>query len=181
MSASCTFGAFVSTNAKIICKVFRIRTHSLIVTQTAKTRNHNGKLICRIGQINTWFFNQSLLTISNLARDSFVANILTNIIFDQMEQQKQNTITGKIISVMDERSGISKNGSAWRQREYVLQEQKDKYPQRCIFRVKGENIEKFSLNTGDVVTAYLDIDAHEFQGRWYNEVTAWKVEKGGAQ
>lgn len=99
-----------------------------------------------------------------------------------MEQQKQqNTITGKIIAVMEEQSGISKNGSAWRQREYVLQEDKDKYPQRCAFRVKGENIEKFGLNIGDIVTAYLDIDAHEWQGKWFNELTAWKVEKGGAQ
>ena len=94
-----------------------------------------------------------------------------------MEQQKQNTITGKIIAVLEERSGISKNGSAWRQREYVLQELKDKYPQRCIFRVKGENIEKYALGVGDVVTAYLDIDAHDFNGKWYNEITAWRIDR----
>lgn len=88
-----------------------------------------------------------------------------------------NTFTGRVIAIMDERSGISKNGSTWRQREYVI-ETDGQYPKKCAFKVKGDNIEKFNIKQGETITAHLDIDAHDWQGKWYNEITAWKVERG---
>jgi hypothetical protein len=87
-----------------------------------------------------------------------------------------NTITGRIIAIMDERSGISKNGSNWREREYVI-ETDGQYPKKCAFKVKGDNIGKFNIQFGETITAHLDINAHDWQGKWFNEVTAWKVEK----
>lgn len=91
-----------------------------------------------------------------------------------MSEQK---LTGKIIAVLEERSGISQNGNSWRAREYVL-ETEGQYPRKCCFRVKGDRIEEFGIVPGDVLTVYLDIDAHDWQGKWYNEITAWKVERG---
>lgn len=89
-----------------------------------------------------------------------------------------NTFTGQVIAVMDERSGISRNGSNWREREYVIKETADKYPKTICVKVKGENISKFNIQLGETITAHINIDAHDWQGKWFNEVTAWKVERG---
>jgi maltose-binding protein MalE len=89
-----------------------------------------------------------------------------------------NTFTGRVIAVMDERSGISKNGSNWREREYVIKETADKYPKTICVKVKGENIGKFNIQLGESITAHINIDAHDWQGKWYNEVIAWSVERG---
>lgn len=88
-----------------------------------------------------------------------------------------NTFTGRVIAIMDERSGISKNGSTWREREYVIKEDADKYPKTICVKVKGENIGKFNIQLGETITAHINIDAHDWQGKWYNEVTAWKIDR----
>jgi len=87
-----------------------------------------------------------------------------------------NTFTGRVIAIMDERSGISKNGSNWREREYVI-ETDGQYPKKCAFKVKGDNIEKFNIKQGETITAHLDIDAHDWQGKWFNEVVAWRIDR----
>lgn len=87
-----------------------------------------------------------------------------------------NTFTGRVIAVMDERSGISKNGSTWKEKEYVI-ETDGQYPKKCAFKVKGENIEKFNIKQGETITAHLDINAHDWQGKWFNEVVAWKIDR----
>jgi hypothetical protein len=45
----------------------------------------------------------------------------------------------------------------------------------------GESIDQFALKVGDDVTASVDLESREYNGRWYTDVKAWKVEKGGAQ
>ena len=88
-----------------------------------------------------------------------------------------NTITGRVIAIMDERSGISKNGSTWREREYVIKETADKYPKTICIKVKGENIGKFNIQLGEIITAHINIDAHDWQGKWFNEVVAWRIDR----
>ena len=39
----------------------------------------------------------------------------------------------------------------------------------------GEKIAQFNLQVGEYVTVSYDIDAHEYQGRWFNAVRAWNV------
>jgi hypothetical protein len=34
---------------------------------------------------------------------------------------------------------------------------------------------RFDTLVGKMVTVSFDIDAHEYQGRWYNELNAWGV------
>lgn len=88
-----------------------------------------------------------------------------------------NTFTGRVIAIMDERSGISKNGSTWREREYVIKEDAGKYPKTICIKVKGENIGKFNIQLGETITAHINIDAHDWQGKWFNEVVAWKIDR----
>lgn len=87
-------------------------------------------------------------------------------------------ITGKIIAVLPERGGISqRTGSEWKVQEYVLETQ-EQYPRKMCFDVFGaDKIAQFAIQIGDQLTVSFDIDAREYQGRWYNSIRAWKVER----
>ena len=85
-------------------------------------------------------------------------------------------ISGKIIQVLPERGGVSqRSGSEWKVATYLL-ETLEQYPKKCAFEVFGsDRIANFNIQVGQMLTVSLDIDAHEYQGRWYNTIRAWKV------
>lgn len=62
--------------------------------------------------------------------------------------------------------------------EYVI-EVPGQYPRRCVFRLFGEDrIKQFNIQMNEDVTVSFDIDAHEYQGRWFNEIRAYNVVRG---
>lgn len=85
-------------------------------------------------------------------------------------------LQGKIIAVLPERSGVSARGE-WKTQDYVL-ETHDAYPKKMVFNVFGaDRISRFNIQAGQEVTVSFDIDAHEYQGRWFNSVRAWNVQR----
>lgn len=91
-------------------------------------------------------------------------------------------ITGKIIAVLPTKSGISTtSGNEWSLQTAVLETQ-DQYPKKLAFDVFGaDRITQFNLQVGDIATVFFDFDAHEYNGRWFNSVRAFNVEKSGQQ
>ena len=87
-------------------------------------------------------------------------------------------ITGKIIAVLPAQGGVSqRTGNPWKSQDYVI-ETHDQYPKRCCFRVFGEEkINQFKIQLGEEMTVSFDIDSHEYQGRWFNDVRAWAVNR----
>ena len=90
-------------------------------------------------------------------------------------------LTGKIIAVLPERSGISqRTGTEWKTQSYVLETQ-ESYPRKMCFDIFGaDKIEQFAIKIGETLTVSFDIDAREYQGRWYNSIRAWKVDRNVA-
>ena len=87
-------------------------------------------------------------------------------------------ITGKIIKVLDTRQGTSERG-AWMIASYLL-ETSGNYPKKMQFEVSGEDrIKRFNVNalmTAQCeVTVFFDIDAREWNGKWYNQIRAYDV------
>lgn len=87
-------------------------------------------------------------------------------------------ITGKIIAVLPANSGVSaRTGNPWMSQEYVL-ETHDQYPKKICFRIFGEDrIKQHNIQSGEELTVSFDIDAHEYQGRWFNSINAWAVNR----
>jgi hypothetical protein len=85
-------------------------------------------------------------------------------------------ITGKIIQVLPEQSGISKtSGKEWKLQAYVLETQ-DQYPKKVHFEVFGEDrVKANQCKIDDIVTVSFDIESREFNGRWYTSIRAWRV------
>ena len=87
-------------------------------------------------------------------------------------------ITGKVTQILEEQSGTSKNGT-WRKQEFIL-ETEDKYPKPVCIIQWGDDIDAFDVKVGERLTAHVDIQSREYNGRWYTDVKAWRVEKEGA-
>ncbi len=85
-------------------------------------------------------------------------------------------IQGKIVAVLPTRNGTSKTGSPWSSATYVLQTQ-EMYPRRIAFDVMNENITQFNIRQGEFLKVSFDINAHEYNGKWFNSVKAWAVQR----
>lgn len=88
-------------------------------------------------------------------------------------------LTGRIIAVMAAQSGTSqRTGNTWMSQDYVI-EVPGQYPRRCVFRIFGEDrIKQFNIQMNEDLTIQFDIDAHEYQGRWFNDIRAYNVIRG---
>ena len=88
-------------------------------------------------------------------------------------------ITGKIIAALEPRGGVSqRTGNSWKTQEFVI-ETHEQYPRKCVFNVFGEDrLREFNIQVGEVVTVSFDVDAREYNGRWYNDIRAWRVQRG---
>lgn len=85
-------------------------------------------------------------------------------------------VVGKIIAALPPKSGTSQlTGKPWQVNTYVLQTN-EQTPKNIAFDVFGaDRVEQYNLKVGDMVTVSIDIDAHEYNGRWYNQIRAWNV------
>ncbi len=92
-------------------------------------------------------------------------------------------ITGKIIAALEPREGVSKRtGNNWKSQEFVIETTDGQFPRHCVFRVFGEDrLRQFNIQVGQELTVSFDIDAHEYQGRWFNDISAWRVQAAQAQ
>lgn len=83
-------------------------------------------------------------------------------------------IQGKIIVVLPERSGTSQRGNQWRSISYVLETQ-EQYPKKLAFDVTNDKIDQLNIHLGEILTVQFDINAREYNGRWFNSINAWNV------
>ena len=88
-------------------------------------------------------------------------------------------LTGKVIAILPANSGVSaRTGNSWMSQEYVI-EVPGQYPRKMLFRLFGEDrIKQFNIQAGEEITVQFDIDAHEYNGRWFNEIRAYNILRG---
>ena len=85
-------------------------------------------------------------------------------------------LQGKVIAVLPAREGTSARGP-WKSQEYVI-ETHDQYPKKMVFNVFGaDRIDQFAIKAGEEVMVSFDIDAHEYNGRWFNNMRAWNIQR----
>ena len=77
--------------------------------------------------------------------------------------------------VMPAASGVSQStGNPWMSQEYVMEYfwfPNQTNPSNIVMRVFGEDrIKQFKLQPNDEVRVRFHIEAHEYNGRWFNEI-----------
>lgn len=86
-------------------------------------------------------------------------------------------LEGRIVRKLNVQTGTSARG-AWSKQEFILEYQEGNYPAQVCMNVWGEDkvreLEKFQVN--DKVKVSLNLSSREFNGRWYTDVRAWRIE-----
>ena len=79
--------------------------------------------------------------------------------------------------------GTSQNGTQWSSQEYVIEELNQQYPSRAVIQVYGsDKIQQFNIQLDEIITANIGLKAHQSKdGRWFNQLDCWKVERPNAQ
>ena len=88
-------------------------------------------------------------------------------------------LTGKVVQILQEQNGEGRNGP-WRKQEFVL-ETAGQYPKQVCIVQWGDNIDQFGIQEGETLTASIDIQSREYNGRWYTDVKAWRIDRGQAE
>ena len=91
--------------------------------------------------------------------------------------------TGKIIAAGQVQMGTSQNGTQWSSCEYTIEELNEQYPARAVISVYGsDKLQQFNIQLGEIITAHIGLKAHQSkEGRWFNQLDCWKVERPNAQ
>lgn len=85
-------------------------------------------------------------------------------------------LQGRVIVVMEPREGTSARGP-WKSQQYVI-ETHDQYPKKMVFDIFGaDRIDQFAIKAGEEIIVSFDVDAHEYQGRWFNNIRAWNIQR----
>ena len=92
------------------------------------------------------------------------------------------SIKGKISSKLSVENGTSKAGKEWKKQSFVVDTAAQYNPEIC-FQLFGED--KIAMlehyNVGDQVEVSFNLSSREWNGRYFHNVDAWKIEKIGAE
>ncbi|MFV0364956.1 MAG: DUF3127 domain-containing protein [Mangrovibacterium sp.] len=88
-------------------------------------------------------------------------------------------IQGKVFQVLPEQGGTSASGNAWKKQEFVVETTENpQYPKKVCFTLFGDRMSSLQgINPGDEVKVSFDVESREYQGRWFHNVNAWRVEQ----
>lgn len=86
-------------------------------------------------------------------------------------------IKGKLQLILAVTEGQGKNGP-WKKQDFVI-ETFDNFPKKICMNVWGEKVDELKrYKIGDVLTCSLDISSREYNGKWYTDIRAWKIQAG---
>jgi hypothetical protein len=88
------------------------------------------------------------------------------------------SVIGRITKVLPPQSGTTKSGTKWTKMTFVI-DNGEQYNNMFAFEVwKDDKIMAFNQhnNVGDLVLVYFNVDCNEFNGKFYTNLKAWKVE-----
>ena len=86
-------------------------------------------------------------------------------------------LKGKVIQLLPLQSGMGKKGP-WKKQEFIVETQ-SQYPKKVCLSIWGDKVDQFNVAVGQFVTAAVELESREYNGRWYTEARAWKIDKSG--
>ena len=84
-------------------------------------------------------------------------------------------VIGKIVKMLPVQSGQGKNGT-WKKQEFIVETQ-DQYPKKICIAAWGDKINLSSFSGSEIVKVSFDIESREYNGKWYTDAKAWKIER----
>ncbi|HCZ20621.1 MAG TPA: hypothetical protein DHU85_03750 [Porphyromonadaceae bacterium] len=86
------------------------------------------------------------------------------------------TFTGRVSAVLPVESGTSASGKSWSRQTIVITEENVQYPASIAVTLFNSELVG-TVAAGEAITAHLSVKASEYQGKYYNNISAWKIER----
>ena len=91
-------------------------------------------------------------------------------------------LEGRITRKLPVQQGTSARG-AWAKQEFIFEYQEGKFPISICMNVWGadkvKELDRYQV--GDKVKIAFNLSSREYNGRWYTDVSAWRIESAEAQ
>jgi hypothetical protein len=88
-------------------------------------------------------------------------------------------LKGRLFQILPKESGEGRNGR-WEKQQFVI-ETMEQYPKKICIVLWGDKISMLNgVNEGDELNVAVNIESREYNGRWYTDVRAWKLERVAA-
>ncbi len=83
-------------------------------------------------------------------------------------------LTAKLTQLLPIQTGTGKNGE-WKKQDVIV-ETDGQYPKKVCISIWGDKINEGQLQIGNLLQIDFDIESREYNGRWYTDIKAWKIE-----
>ncbi len=83
-------------------------------------------------------------------------------------------LVGKLIQMLPLQTGTGRNGE-WKKQDVIV-ETSGNYPKKVCISIWGDKINTQVLQTGNVLKISYELESREFNGRWYTDVRAWRID-----
>lgn len=88
-------------------------------------------------------------------------------------------ISGRLLKKLPKQSGEGKNGT-WTKQDFVI-ETSEQYPKKICFSAWGDKASQIeSVSEGTDLKVSFDVQAREYNDKWYNDLRPWKIEVVGS-
>ncbi len=87
-------------------------------------------------------------------------------------------LSGRLVTVLPEQTGNGKNGT-WRKQDFII-ELAGPFPKKVCMTAWGDKADALlSASAGEELKVSFDVESREYNGRWYTDLKAWKIESAG--
>jgi len=83
-------------------------------------------------------------------------------------------LSAKLTQVLPLQKGTGKNGE-WKKQDIIV-ETEGQYSKKLCISIWGDKIDMNILQPGSMLKVDFDLESREYNGRWYTDVKAWKIE-----
>ncbi len=87
-------------------------------------------------------------------------------------------LTARLVQLLPLQTGSGKNGE-WKKQDIIV-ETDGQYPKKVCISIWGDKVNPSILQPGATLNISFDVESREYNGRWYTDVKAWKVEPAGS-
>ena len=87
---------------------------------------------------------------------------------------------GRIYKVLETTSGTSRDNKEWQKQEFIFEffeHDTDRYSDKVVLSVMNDRIREYDLHEGDEVQIGFGHSVREYNGRWFNDIRLYKLEK----
>jgi hypothetical protein len=84
---------------------------------------------------------------------------------------------GVVKQILKAESGTSKAGKEWVKQEFVIETLDTQYPKNICFTLFGDKTDLLQrITEGMTVDVSFNLESREYNGKWFHNVNAWKIQ-----